>query len=43
MKHHALDELRNVASVNQDNPYAAMSRTARLERWAQALEESPNR
>jgi hypothetical protein len=43
MKHHALDELRNVASVNQDNPYAAMSRTARLERWAKALEESPSR
>jgi len=43
MKHHALEQLQNVANVNLDYPRPAMSRRERLERWADLLERSPRR
>ncbi len=43
MKHHAIDELQIVAEVNQDFPRRALSRSERLERWAELLEQNPQR
>jgi hypothetical protein len=43
MKHQALDQLRTVANVNQDHMRAPMSRRERLLRWAEVLEQFPNR
>jgi hypothetical protein len=43
MKHHALEKLQSVAEVDQDYPHQAMSRDERLERWAQGLEQKPER
>ncbi|CAN7747713.1 hypothetical protein [Rhizobium leguminosarum] len=42
MKHHALEQLQTVASINLDypRPAPAMSRRERLERWAELLERS---
>ncbi|AJD42057.1 hypothetical protein C9413_29390 [Rhizobium sp. SEMIA 4085] len=43
MKHQALDQLRTVANVNLDQPRRPMSRSERLQRWAEILEQFPNR
>jgi hypothetical protein len=43
MKHYALEKLRAVARVDQDYPLQAMSRTERLQRWAELLEQVPER
>ncbi|OHV79817.1 hypothetical protein [Ensifer sp. LCM 4579] len=43
MKHHAIDELQIVAEVNHDFPRRALSRSERLERWAELLEQNPQR
>ena len=43
MKHHVLEQLQSVAEVDQDYPHQAMSRDGRLERWAQLLEQKPER
>ena len=41
MKHQTLDQLHAVAEVNTAKP--VMSRTQRLERWAELLEREPRR
>ncbi|WP_042775516.1 hypothetical protein [Sinorhizobium fredii] len=43
MKHHAIEELQGVAEVKLDLPRRTLSRTERLERWAELLERSPHR
>jgi hypothetical protein len=43
MKHHALEQLQSVAEVDQDYPRRTMSRSERLERWAELLERNPDR
>ena len=43
MKHQTLEQLRIVAEINQDNLRQAMSRSERLERWAELLERNPDR
>ncbi|MEK1853233.1 MAG: hypothetical protein AAAC48_15550 [Phyllobacterium sp.] len=43
MKHHALEQLQTVAAVGQDYPLQTMSRSERLERWAELLERNPDR
>ena len=44
MKHTTLDELQKVAAVHSDEPRTpVLSRTARLERWADLLERDPLR
>jgi hypothetical protein len=43
MKHHALEQLQSVAEVDQDCPRRAMSRSERLDRWAELLELNPER
>ena len=43
MKHHALEQLQIVAEVDQDYPRQTMSRSERLERWAELLEQNPDR
>jgi hypothetical protein len=43
MKHQTLEHLQIVAEVDQDYPRRPMSRTARLERWAELLERNPDR
>jgi hypothetical protein len=43
MKHHALEQLQIVAEVDQDYPYRVLSRSERLERWAELLERNPDR
>jgi hypothetical protein len=42
MKHQALEQLQVVAKVDQGYP-KTMSRTERLERWAELLESNPDR
>ena len=42
MKHQRLDELQNVAEVRQQPPQA-MTRSERLQRWADLLERNPGR
>ncbi|MFN3765067.1 MAG: hypothetical protein ACK4R3_05805 [Aliihoeflea sp.] len=42
MKHQAIEQLRSVAEVDQDYP-KNMSRSQRLERWAELLEANPHR
>ena len=42
MKHQRLDELQNVAEVRQQPPQA-MTRSERLQRWAEVLERNPGR
>jgi hypothetical protein len=42
MKHQTLDQLQVVAEVKPQLPHV-LSRSERLERWAQLLERSPNR
>ncbi|MBB3148655.1 hypothetical protein FHS21_005103 [Phyllobacterium trifolii] len=43
MKHHALEQLQVIAEVGQDYPRQVLSRTKRLERWAELLEQNPTR
>jgi hypothetical protein len=43
MKHHALEQLQIVAEVDQDYPRRTMSRSERLDRWAELLERNPDR
>lgn len=39
MKHHTLEELQSLGTVQADYPGSLMSRDARLERWAELLEQ----
>ncbi|HXV31486.1 MAG TPA: hypothetical protein VD840_14245 [Sinorhizobium sp.] len=43
MKHHAIEELQSLAEVKEDFPRRALSRSERLERWAELLERNPQR
>lgn len=43
MKHHAIDELHTLAEVKEDFPRRALSRSERLQRWAELLERNPHR
>jgi hypothetical protein len=43
MKHQTLEHLQIVAEIDQDYPRRPMSRTQRLERWAELLERNPDR
>ena len=43
MKHHALEQLQIVAEVDQEYPRETMSRSERLERWVELLEQEPGR
>ncbi|CAN7679609.1 hypothetical protein LJR231_005464 [Phyllobacterium sp. LjRoot231] len=43
MKHHALEQLQIVAEVDQDYPCRPMSRSERLRRWAELLEQNADR
>ena len=43
MKHQTLEELQVVAKVDQDYSHPALSRSDRLERWAQLLERNPEK
>jgi hypothetical protein len=43
MKHHALKQLQIVAEVDQNYPRQTMSRSERLQRWAELLEQNPGR
>ena len=43
MKQHSLDQLRSIADISGEPGHEAMSRTQRLERWAELLEKSPAR
>jgi hypothetical protein len=43
MKHQTLKQLQIVAEVDRDCPRQAMSRSERLERWAELLERNPDR
>lgn len=43
MKHQTLEQLQVVAEVDQGYPRQTMSRSERLERWAQLLERNPQR
>lgn len=41
MKHQAIEQLKTVARVDQGYPRPAMTRSERLERWAEVLERNP--
>jgi predicted acyl esterase len=43
MKHQALEQLQILAEVDQDYPRQTLTRSQRLERWAQLLEQNPER
>lgn len=43
MRHQTLDQLHTVAEVRRDLTHPGMDRTQRLERWAELLEQQPNR
>jgi hypothetical protein len=43
MKHQTLEQLQNVAEVDRGYRRQAMSRSERLERWAELLERNPDR
>ena len=43
MKHQTLEQLQIVADVDQGYLRQAMSRSERLERWAELLEQNPDR
>ncbi|MHA6686335.1 hypothetical protein [Mesorhizobium sp. A556] len=43
MKHQTLDRMQTVAKVHTDPTQLGMSRTQRLERWAELLEDKPHR
>jgi hypothetical protein len=43
MKHHSIEQLQAFADIQPLSPYLPMTRTERLERWAQLLEDQPER
>lgn len=43
MQHKTLEELQRVAAVHPDRARPAMTRSERLERWAELLEREPER
>lgn len=43
MKHQPLEQLQVVSKVDQSYPCQALSRSERLERWADLLERNPDR
>jgi len=43
MKHQTLDQLRTIAEISADKGRSAMTRSERLERWAEVLEREPDR
>ncbi|MGX7874008.1 hypothetical protein ACVDG5_015745 [Mesorhizobium sp. ORM6] len=43
MKHQTLDELHAVAKIESSAAYSAMTRNQRIERWAELLEQHPER
>jgi hypothetical protein len=43
MKHQSQEELQRAAIVHTDHPIRPMSRTERLDRWAELLERDPGR
>ena len=43
MKHQTIEQLQIVAEIDQAYPRQAMSRSERLERWAELLERNPDR
>ncbi|MER9326839.1 hypothetical protein [Mesorhizobium sp. M0488] len=43
MKHQTLDQLHAVASIEPSAPAAEMTRSQRIERWAELLEQNPER
>ncbi|MET2832149.1 hypothetical protein [Mesorhizobium shangrilense] len=43
MKHQTIEQLQIVAEIDQGYPRQAMSRSERLERWAELLERNPDR
>jgi hypothetical protein len=43
MKHQALEHLQTIAEVHTERPHHRMTRSERLERWAELLEENPGR
>src|SRR5262245_40755501 len=43
MKHQTLEQLQNIADIDQAFPHRVMSRSERLERWVELLELSPHR
>jgi hypothetical protein len=42
MKHQEIEQLKTVAKVDQGSSRRPMSRTERLERWAEVLERNPH-
>lgn len=43
MKHHSIEQLQAFAEVRPASPHLPMTRTERLERWAELLEREPER
>ena len=43
MKHQTLDQLHAIARVEPLAPYSTMTRSQRIERWAELLEQQPGR
>ena len=43
MKHQTLDELQSIAEIKPLEPALPLSRTQRMERWAELLDENPSR
>lgn len=43
MKHQTLDQMHAIATVHTDPMQLGMTRTERLQRWAELLEREPNR
>ncbi|TGQ63453.1 MAG: hypothetical protein E5V49_12570 [Mesorhizobium sp.] len=43
MKHHTLDQLQAIAEINALAPAPPMTRTQRLQRWADLLADHPSR
>lgn len=43
MKHQTIEQLQAFAEIQPTAPYLPMTRTERLERWAQLLERQPER
>ncbi len=43
MKHQTLEQLQNIADIDQAFPHRIMSRSERLARWVELLELSPHR
>jgi hypothetical protein len=43
MKHQTLDQLQTIAKVEPSATYPVMTRTQRIERWAELLERKPGR